>query len=662
MKSNPIIYTDEDVRPDLLTAEERAGFPETLDNWDRRQILRITRPRMDNIDYDGHHILPPKAWSNFYSDCLKRGTVQKIPEFRQTISREVVLPQNGEVRKVDAGIADIVQRLMDRGLVIDTVSSYSGMVTDHPGERWVNEVPQQGLIGMLKTGEHINDGFDGKGLSLVFPTDTQRKYHNDEQMAELIMRYAQQSGLAIERLPGQIEVQMPYLMDGTSRRDFLKEAREQAQAHFKARGGFQGDYMEWAKIMQMTKNLVAMHPEHGGPALFSDQMIHDRLSRFVRSLERSLIENRMVNRKETEQVCYGDFLTGSQRKDIYSRSAAYEQELWQRRALPYVYEKYNEAPHKVDEVAYQAGYKDYVQYLSDREKSAGSNKRWAAFQQLEKEHLTNNQEGLLKNFRINNGIQNELRNYENGLERQMASAVMERYHAYGYPIRQINEVHILMNEDGTAKVYADHRGQGMMKTVDRDEIARLMVNATTPFEMAMTAFAKEIGWQGKPNIDISRDTSKILDLEAKDRSGWMPLSVTGHTYHVTEEVWNKAHALTRFEQMPQWLQQRVLDEYPPVNRASALKIEDLRQRINKLDKQIGDAVSEVQLVKADNNGYVIRCKVDGSASPDFRLSAEQLDFTRTFLPGMKADTLMKQQLAGYLQQDIFRDNSRSLKR
>ena len=55
-----IIYTDLDVRPDLLTAEERARFPEILSNEDRRCILALTRTRMDNVDYDGHQILSPE--------------------------------------------------------------------------------------------------------------------------------------------------------------------------------------------------------------------------------------------------------------------------------------------------------------------------------------------------------------------------------------------------------------------------------------------------------------------------------------------------------------------------------------------------------------------------------------------------------------------------
>ena len=32
---NTLVYTDYDVRPDLLTAEERAQYPEVLSNEDR---------------------------------------------------------------------------------------------------------------------------------------------------------------------------------------------------------------------------------------------------------------------------------------------------------------------------------------------------------------------------------------------------------------------------------------------------------------------------------------------------------------------------------------------------------------------------------------------------------------------------------------------------
>ena len=659
MKSNPIIYTDEDVRPDLLTAEERAKFPQTLDNVDRREILRITRSRIDNIDFNGHHILPPKAWRILYEDCIHRGTdVNTIPELVPTISREVVLPQNGEVRKVDAGIADVVQRLMDRGLVIDTAASYSGMVTDHPGERWVSEEPHQGLTGWQEPGEHINAGFDGEGLKLVFPKDTHKKFYNDAENVELIERSAIQSGLVVEKLPDYIEVQMPFLMDGTSRRDFIKEARGHAQAYFTGEGA----YREWTQVMHVAKNLVAMNMNHGGPAVFSDQMIQDRLSRFVRTLERSLIENRRMERKEQEQVYYGDFLTSNQKQDVYKQSEEFEQTLWKQRALPYIYDKYKEPRYMVDEVARTAGYRDYVHYMTDRSRNTADNKRWAAFQQLGKHYLTNDHEGTLKNFRINNGIKNEVRNFVREVERRMAAEVLDRYKSYGYPTNRIRDIHILMNDDGTAKVWVNHRGKDMMKVVGNNEIARLMMNATTPFELALTAFTKEIGWPGRPNINISEETARKLNLDTRNNTGWMPLSTPGHVYHVSDIVWDGAYTLTRFEQMPDWLQQRVLDSHPAVTRASALQIGELRQRMDSLEKQINDAISDVKAVKTDEKGLVIHCRVNGSPAGDIKLSFEELDFSRTFLPGMQMDTPLKQQLAGYLQQDIFRDNTRSMKR
>ena len=114
--------------------------------------------------------------------------------------------------------------------------------------------------------------------------------------------------------------------------------------------------------------------------------------------------------------------------------------------------------------------------------------------------------------------------------------------------------------------------------------------------------------------------------------------------------------------MPDWLQQRVLDSHPAVTKASALQIGELRQRMDSLEKQINDAISDVKAVKTDEKGLVIHCRVNGSPAGDIRLSLEELDFSRTFLPGMQMYTPLKQQLAGYLQQDIFRDNTRSMKR
>ena len=47
MKTAPIIYIDEDVRPDLLSEKERSRFFGLLSNEDRRDILDMPCLRMD---------------------------------------------------------------------------------------------------------------------------------------------------------------------------------------------------------------------------------------------------------------------------------------------------------------------------------------------------------------------------------------------------------------------------------------------------------------------------------------------------------------------------------------------------------------------------------------------------------------------------------------
>ena len=108
---NKLIYTDLDVRPDLLTAEERSRFPAELSNEDRRAILAITRERMDCVDYDGHPMMDAEDWIQAYTRYADGFDVKDYrPEFRMTIYRDVVIPQTGEVVPTQAGIADIIQK------------------------------------------------------------------------------------------------------------------------------------------------------------------------------------------------------------------------------------------------------------------------------------------------------------------------------------------------------------------------------------------------------------------------------------------------------------------------------------------------------------------------------------------------------------------------
>lgn len=214
-----------------------------------------------------------------------------------------MFPETGEVLQVDAGLADIVQRMMDRGLVIDTKNSRSAMVTDHPGMRWIHDDTVEGMSFRYPTGTHIYEHYESERPRIVFPTDNTIRYRNDDDTLEAIHEAARLSGLLVEEHVNRaqpqkgVAVELPYLMDGTSYDAFLKESKAHVEKHTEAR--FTMEREAW--VTQMNQSKQAVVEMHGGVALYSDNMILDRLSRFERAVQRLMVEDRHITRDKSDE-------------------------------------------------------------------------------------------------------------------------------------------------------------------------------------------------------------------------------------------------------------------------------------------------------------------------------------------------------------------------
>lgn len=660
---NQIIYTDLDVRPDLLTAEERSHFPADLSNEDRRSILAITRERMDNVDYDGYRMLSPDEWVRVFREQIRDGEpLQNRPELREEIKRDVVLPQTGEVKQVDAGLADIVQRLLDRGVVVDTQNTESGMVTDHPGMRWLHEETTTGQLASVRPGEHIFATQERGKTILSFPTGSALKFRNDDLTVNVIREAARNSGLVVidrqvaDPMNGSIEVRLPHLMDGLDYYGFMAEAAIHARA-----AGTTG-HQEWAEQIARSKNVVA--ERHGGIALYSDDMILDRISRFERTVQRMMVNDQVLAQRQKPVQNYADFLTGEQYQTINAQAAERLEQLWQERRVPYQYQYYKNSPERVDEVAQMAGYRDYDDYIKNKNNRQDDGKRWTTFQKLERQHLQTDEQGMLKLYRIGNGINKDVARWTKEQQRELAAPVINSYQSYGYPVKDLSAITLMVKNDGTAELYADVQGRTLLRKISADNFARLISNACTPFEVALESFAKDLRWRGNLHVPVSQDIVRQLDLENKSGTGQSPLSCDGQVYLVSESVWKQAVALHRYEQMPGEIQKHLLDMHPPVRTIHRLTPEEVMKRVDDVSARINEAISEIKVISAENGKFAFRCKIDGVDYPSDTFTMKDLDFSRKFLPGDNRDRLVKELLAARHTDTVFQsqDRQQSFKR
>ena len=647
-----IIYTDYDVRPDLLTAEERAQYPDTLNNEDRRAILTTTRMRMDNVDYDGHPILSPEEWCKAmgrYTATWKEE--DRSPGLRESITRDVVMPETGEVVQVDAGLSDIVQRLLDRGLVVDVAATRSGLVTDHPGMRWMHDDNNELSTLPYPSGTHIYADNRYERPAIVFPTDSTLKFYNNARTADAVREVAEQAGLlAVEhrrngRNTGGIEVQLPYLMDGTGLSDFQTEAKAHAESRTTARPG--EDMKGWIQQIEQSKKEVA--EIHGGIALYSDNMILDRLARFERMMQRMMVSDRMLQERIQPEVNMADFLTTSQLDELEKEAGKRYRNIYNERALPYVYQVYRNNPDKVDEVARMAGYTNYIAYLNeDRKTSMDSGKRWSLFRKLEKEHLQTDHLGVLKLFRINNGIRKDVTRWKQEEVRKLTDPVIRNYREAGYPVDALKEFYIVHRsyKDADLDAIGVIRGRTQSRPVSKEDMVLLRNNAITPFDAALNAFADDLGWKGKLIMPVSSHTFDDLKIGTLTDSGPCPVCCKGEIYKVSDAVWSEAAARTRFESMPPNVRQAVLDIHPACTSVSHVPFGELAGRIQKIHQKIDAALTDVKVRKSaagDEIGFLYKI---GGASQSMQLfKVEDLKFSIRTLPGENRNMMMKDMLA-----------------
>lgn len=637
-----LIYTDEDIRLDLLLKAERDLFPERLSQKDRRDILFRTRDRADSVDLDGHIILSADSFMEAYRRHVNSGTsTESSPQLRATITRDVVIPSTGVVESVDAGLSDVVQRLLDRGIAVNFGLSCSGMVTDHPGMRWLHDAADSRAHTRFTPGQHVYGTGSFVATELVFPVRPNRRDSNSPRMADALKAAACESGFLVDDRGTALHMTLPCCMDGTGL------AQLQTETAALSVDGAEPDA------------LYRQAERHGGVALYSDTMLQDRLMRFSRAVERKLIADRsLAPSLSADSAGYADYLTATQLGDIHSGLRYRTRALWTQRMAPYLYDYYREPASRVDEVARMAGYPDYREYMTRRFDRLADSARRSTFQKLERQYLHADEAGKVKLFRISSGISRAADDWLREQSRKVAEPVIAHYRDCGYPVDRLHGVSLVTAADDTAVAYA-YVGDRLLSRPVRDcDLDRLNADACTPFEVALTAFAKDLGWASRLNIDVPLDTVRQLDLVARDGSGRMPLTHDGHVYMVSADLWQHAWLLARFQQLPAALQRQLLDIHPPLRSVVGLTLDALSKRFDTLDAKLVERIPRITVTPHPGGLHNFGCLVDGQGQ-HLTFTAEELKLRGRLLPDVTAEAVYRQAIADRLGLDLMASQGHS---
>mgnify|MGYP003300159608 CR=1 FL=1 len=242
------------------------------------KVLERIRPHtVKRLDNDGNRIMGARTWNK-----LDEETKEKL---NKPISREFTVKTGNEVNKVaiDAGINEYVTRLWDWG--IRTNACCSGMVVDHPNDRWADN----DRFGRWKRGDLI------KATGNVCSTYLSIPYKGNHP--ELMKRAADKAhdwGWITENRKVYDEEALvfypPHTLDGSDYGELLHEARDLRDSIIHS-GEATDEEEAYYKAMAKVEHM------HGGVIHRTDRMIdHD-----FQQLTNGLVEIRDKLRQEERQ-------------------------------------------------------------------------------------------------------------------------------------------------------------------------------------------------------------------------------------------------------------------------------------------------------------------------------------------------------------------------
>lgn len=123
-----------------------------------REMLELTRPRINRNDVRGNRILSPEEYLKKLQEAK---TPQEKEELKKTHTAPVMMKQDDDVKviSIDASLTTTIQVLNEHGY--KTGQSCSGLLADHPNYRYVEDDKH----GRFVNGECIHFNKQGSGLT-----------------------------------------------------------------------------------------------------------------------------------------------------------------------------------------------------------------------------------------------------------------------------------------------------------------------------------------------------------------------------------------------------------------------------------------------------------------------------------------------------------------
>ena len=232
-------------------------------------VLSLARPRMDEKDSLGRPLLTA-------DEFVARGLVQAKGAVKYPIEDRALLSTLSEgihYRDVDHGIAPMVTRMTQAGY--HSAASCSGLLADHPNYRYVTDSEE----GRYRQGEPICYNKQGSQAYIAFYKEPKNNGWdlglpgNTPEQIEDIRRVAEEIGWVVEEnqtyFRDSIQLYMPVTLDGTGKRELLKEANEMVDRQYP--GLQKEDFMKWLDIRDRT--VWDVYELHGGVVMLTDDMI-----------------------------------------------------------------------------------------------------------------------------------------------------------------------------------------------------------------------------------------------------------------------------------------------------------------------------------------------------------------------------------------------------
>lgn len=265
-----------------------------------REMLELTRPRIDKKDMRGNRILSPEEY-------LQKLAELKTPEEKEELTRAITVPVNidpmdeNRVVSIDASLADTIQILAEHGY--KTGQSCSGLLIDHPNNRYV----QDDRHGRFVNGECIHFNKQGSGAYLTFwkPESAYMDARSTPEQIEDIRRIADEQGWIVEDtdifFQPSIRLGLPHTYDGYGTREILREANELTNQENP--GLYERNFLEW--LERRTPNEIKVEKIHGGVVLWTDNMILQRWEKLAQGLVQAQKQRENMARISDEHIFVG---------------------------------------------------------------------------------------------------------------------------------------------------------------------------------------------------------------------------------------------------------------------------------------------------------------------------------------------------------------------